>query len=587
MFKRQIKNADSGELKVFFDNPTCARQRQYEAVRAIIVDRLDLETAAGKFGYKVNTLYSLVKEAKSGRLDLFPKIPRKERSRKITTDANRELVRMRNVRMSAKEICKALDESGISTSVRSVERALSELGFPKLRRRTNKELGVTRRNTIIPDIAQDIDFSILEPFSVDCPTAGVFFFIPYIIESGILDFLDSCGLPQSSMIGARQACLSMLLLKLIGGERLSHIKQYDREIGFGIFAGLNILPKPTYMNTYSCLCSEEMMMDLQQKTVGQLNKYCPDLYSSEIINLDFHSIPHFGDESEMEKVWCGARGKAMKGANTVFAQDGASNAIMYTRADILRNEEAEEVIRFVNYWREISGGLEETLVFDCKFTTYGVLGKLSDDGVKFITLRKRNAALIRKTAEISKDQWQRLYLPIPKRKRKHVSVFEEIVKLKGANNPFRQIIIKNHGRANPTYVITNDYERSLKDILVIYAKRWHVEQKLAEMVSFFNLNALSSPLMVRIHFDILWTFVADALYHIMAADLRRFEDSLAPTLFKKFIDMPGKVVYDGKTFKIKIRKRAHTPVLLGVSKLQRPFSVPWLDGRTVEVVWTP
>jgi len=31
-------------------------------------------------------------------------------------------------------------------------------------------------------------------------------------------------------------------------------------------------------------------------------------------NLDFHSIPHFGNKSEMEKVWCGSRGKAMKRA---------------------------------------------------------------------------------------------------------------------------------------------------------------------------------------------------------------------------------------------------------------------------------
>ncbi len=45
------------------------------------------------------------------------------------------------------------------------------------------------------------------------------------------------------------------------------------------------------------------------------------------------------DESEMEHVWCGAKGKTMKGANTVFASDAKSNAVIYTRADILRNGE--------------------------------------------------------------------------------------------------------------------------------------------------------------------------------------------------------------------------------------------------------
>ena len=85
---------------------------------------------------------------------------------------------------------------------------------------------------------------------------------------------------------------------------------------------------------------------------------------------------------------------------------------------------------------------------------------------------------------------------------------------------------------------------SIKDILEVYAKRWRIENKLAELVAFFNLNALSSPIMIRIHFDILWTLIADTLYHRFAHDLRRFETNVAPTIFRKFIDMPGRVIYD-------------------------------------------
>ena len=40
----------------------------------------------------------------------------------------------------------------------------------------------------------------------------------------------------------------------------------------------------------------------------------------------------------MEKVWCGARSKAIKGANTLFAQDSKGNTIVYTCADILRKK---------------------------------------------------------------------------------------------------------------------------------------------------------------------------------------------------------------------------------------------------------
>ena len=87
-------------------------------------------------------------------------------------------------------------------------------------------------------------------------------------------------------------------------------------------------------------------------------------------------------------------------------------------------------------------------------------------------------------------------------------------------------------------------------------------------------------------FGVLWTMIADTLYHVFAQDLRRFEGTLAPQLFRKFIDMPGRIIYDGDKFVLKIRKRAHTPILKEVGKLKNPISVPWLDGKFVEIAWT-
>ena len=393
-------------------------------------------------------------------------------------------------------------------------------------------------------------------------------------------------MPESSDIGAIQANLSILLFKLLGRERLSHIDSYNREPGLGSFAGLNVLPKSTYLSTYSCRCSENQVMDLQNKIVTVFKQQYLNFYSSDYINLDFHSIPHNGTESEMEKVWCGAKGKTMKGANTVFAQDSQSNAIIYTRADILRKEEANEVKKFVTYWRDINGKVDETLVFDCKFKNYDVLNELVNDKIKFITLRKRYAKLLEETEALPKGVWNIVKLVIPKRKYNKVSVYEKAVILKKGMKSLRQIIIKDHGRNLPTFVVTNNNNLSHKDILEVYAKRWRIEKKIGEMVSFFNLNALSSPFMIRIHFDILWTVIADTLYRRFTQDLRRFENHESPKIFRKFIDMGGKVIYDGNRFMIKIRKRSCTPILKGVKKLQRPIEVPWLDNKTIEIVWT-
>jgi len=340
------------------------------------------------------------------------------------------------------------------------------------------------------------------------------------------------------------------------------------------------------MSTYSCRTSETLLQSFQKEIMVLFQKIYPDFYQSKLINLDFHSIPHFGDESQMEKVWCGSRGKAMKGANTLFAQDGQSNVIIYTRADILHKNETEEILHFVSYWKTIRKKVNETLVFDCKLTTYQVLDQLAEEKIKFITLRKRNQRLIAATKKIPEKEWEKIHLPIPKRKHKFCRVHVSEITLPKCKLPVKQIIVTDHGRAEPTYIITNNFDFELKEVLIVYAKRWHIEQKFAELVSFFNLNALSSPLMIRIHFDILWAVVADTLYHRLAKDLPRFENQRADSIFRHFINMPGQVAYDGKEFVIKIRKRAYTPILLGVENLQKNTKIPWLNNLPLRIEWT-
>jgi transposase len=587
MFNRQKDNLNKVDLDAFFDHPSSARQRQYEAVRAYVKDRMSAEEVALKFGYVAATIYAQVRDARSGKTTLFPEVKLGPKKRRTPEDILEVTLALRKEGLSSPDIYQRLSSEGIKLSTRTIERIIKEAGFEKLKRRTDKQRGFTKKNKIIADRAEPLNFQGLNSFSVDCPVAGVFFFLPYIIESGILDIVRECSLPKSSVIGAEQAALSMLLLKLIGSERLSHIQTYDHEPGLGIFAGLNVLPKSTYMSTYSCRTSEEMLMEFQERLLRRFRKIYPKMYGNGFINLDFHSIPHFGDLSQMEKIWCGSRGKAMKGANTIFAQDSVSNVILYTRADILRKEESEEIKRFVAYWKKQNGDPRETLVFDCHFTRYQVLGELTEDNIRFITLRKRNKKLTKATEQILKEEWKKVTLPIPKRKYQKVSAYESEVLLKGCKHPFRQIIIKDHGRIKPTFIITNNREISLEECLKVYAKRWHIENKLSELVSFFNLNALSSPLMIRIHFDILWTMIADTIYRRFASDLRRFEHHLAPSIFKRFISMPGRVIYKDGMFEIKIRKRSHTPILMGVKKLAQPFVVPWLNNCLLKITWTP
>lgn len=577
------------KLQKFFTKNLTPRQRQYEALRMLAFGDKSYEEIATYFGYTAQSLRNFESLALRGKIDFFPAIKKGPKNPRISPKIIKQIISLRKKNHSIFDIHQILGiKEDTSVSPSTIQRILTNAGFGKLLRRTNIERGVNQKNVLISDRAKNLDFRKLESFKIDCPIAGVFFFIPYIIESGVIDMVKECALPESNDIGSAQAALSMLFFKLIGGERLSHIQSYDQEPALGFFAGLNVLPKSTYMTTYSCRTSDVILQELQQKVVSTFRKKYPTFYQSQFINLDFHSIPHYGDESQMEKVWCGARGKTLKGANTLLAQDGTNNVILYTKADILRKNETQEIKKFVKYWKTIAGKLEETLVFDCKLTTYGVLGELDSEEPKitFITLRKRNQNLLKETFQIPESDWQKVRLPIPKRKHQKFLVHENEVHLKDCLKPFRQIIIKDHGRQKPTFVITNNKDLKLIDVLEVYAKRWHIENKISELVAFFNINALSSPIMIRIHFDLFWTVIADTLYHRLAQDLPRFEKCHAKTIFKKFINFPGQMEFDGEKFVIKIRKRAHTPILLGVDKLTKPFEIPWLNNLPLEIQWT-
>ncbi|MCP3886414.1 MAG: transposase, partial [Propionibacteriaceae bacterium] len=180
------------------------------------------------------------------------------------------------------------------------------------------------------------------------------------------------------------------------------------------------------------------------------------LYEGSIVNLDFHTVPHFGEKSVLERHWAGARGKVMKGALTLFAQDAQTKLLLYTRADIQRAESDEQILAFMDFWTKVWRGVKPTLVFDSRFTTYANLSKLNEAGIKFITLRRRGSRLVASVQSIK--PWKRIHIPHGKRKYPNPLVHDSTVVLRGYDGELRQVIMKNNGREAPTFLISNDTE---------------------------------------------------------------------------------------------------------------------------------
>ena len=556
----------------FFTHPQYEWQRRYEALRALYVERLPHKIVADRFGYSPGYIRLLRHQFAHGKIDLTEPLPAdKTQRRRVSAETRRKIIQWRNQQLSSGQITELLSEDGIELSVRTVERVIAEEGFAKLPRRTRLKTGITVKGAEIPERSQIVSLSDLDGQRLNSDNAGVFLFAPLLSQLDIASIVKSADLPGSKVIPAVNYLLSFIALKLIGTERYAHVGDHSFDQALGLFAGLNVLPKCTAMSTYSYSLSDMQIQRLQKAFIDNASNL--GLYDGHFVNLDFHTVPHFGDESVLEKHWAGARGKRMKGALTLFAQDSQSKLILYTDADIRRSESDDQVIRFLTFWKTIRRGVRPTLVFDSKFTSYAKLSELNaEHNVKFITLRRRGATMVDDIKAI--DDWKTIHIPHDKRKYPNPQVHESFTGLRHYSGQVRQVIVRGNGREKPAFLITNDFDMPLELLVGNYARRWRVENGIAEAVKFFHLNALSSPIVTKVHFDIALTMVADTLYTMLARKLRGFEDCDAPKLYRHFVRGKGTISVDGATVNVIYPKRAHNPILRQVPWHNLPKHMP-------------
>jgi transposase len=564
----------------FFLHPVHEWQRRYEALRASFVDRFPAKVVAERFGYSATYMNLLRHLFAHEKIDFSEPLPEgKTRRHRIDATTRVKICNWREHRLSAGEITELLSEEGVEVSVRTIERVLAEEGYSRLPRRTRLKLGMTVKGAQVPAVAQRIPLGDVSQRPFDSEAAGVFLFAPFIEKLNLVKVVEEAGLPGTKTIPALSYFLSFLALKLLGTERYAHISEHAFDPGPGLFAELNVLPKCTAISTYSYGLDGVHLLRLQESFVKQAAKL--KLYEGNIINLDFHTIPHFGEESVLEEHWAGSRNKTMKGALTLFAQDAASKLILYTASDIKRKEADDQVMSFLSFWKKVQRGIKPTFVFDSKFTTYPKLSALNQQGIRFITLRRRGKNMLDGIEAL--ESWKRIHIPHAKRKYPNPLVNESFITLPDYEGDLRQVIVRGNGHEKPAFLISNDFDTPSELLVGNYARRWRVENVISEVVTFFNLNALSSPILVKVHFDVIMTMIADTLYSMLAQKLRGFESCDAAKIYRLFVKGKGKVTLKGNKITVIFPRKAHNPILRSVPWHRLPQTLSWLDGVPLDL----
>jgi hypothetical protein len=570
-------NRKANELTNSFLEPTNSTHRQYEALRAFFVEGLPSAEAARRFGYTPGSFRVMCSEFRKNPSRNFFLPPTKGPQASPKADPVREkVVELRKQNFSIYDISRTLEHEGKPLSPVAISLILKEEGFARLPRRRDEERPVG----IHPEKAPVADFRQLDltPRKFRTRFGGLFLFLPYLARLPLDQLLADAGFPSSKMISAGHAIRSLLALKLFGTARYSHVMSDVLDEGLALFAGLNCTPKRAFLTEYSCRIDPACYPKMLRLWFDAMNEL--GLERGKSFDLDFHTIPFHGEDALIEKHYVSKRSRRQKGILAFLVQDADRRVFCYANAELRKNEQADEIIRFVEFWKERTGALPSELIFDSKLTTYANLNRLNGMGIDFITLRRRSKKLLEEIRNEPLSAWRRIELESVSRAYRTPRILDRKIVLTGYEGSIRQITVTDLGHEEPTLLITNQLNASPRKLIGRYAKRMLIENGIQDGVDFFHMDALSSVVAMKVNCDLLLTVMASSLYRLLAAQVAKgYETAKSKHLFQDFINATGHVTIAEKTISVRLQKRAHNPYLIAAGFNQAETAIPWLGNK--------
>jgi hypothetical protein len=567
----------------FFLAPENPLHRQYEAFRAYFVDGRPSLEVARRFGYSPGSFRVLCHQFRHDpdkQRRFFPAVQHGPRYAPARDPVRELVVAMRKRNLSVYDIQRELAQAGHTISINALAVLLREEGFARLPRRLDEERPSATRPTV--QATADVRALSLEPRSFRTRLGGLFFFVPLLKDIRLTDVLRQADLPGSQMIPAEQAVRSLLALKLVGSERKSHVMDLVCDQGIALFAGLNVVPKRSYLASYSSRVDHRAVVRFMAAWFDEVRR--AGLPRGDSIDLDFHCVPANTHQEPLEKHYISRRSRAQHGVLVFLARDATARVLCYAHAGIPKDQKAAEVVRFADFWQERSGSHPGELVFDSQLTTYEHLHQLNQRGIRFLTLRRRTRSMLGRIWSLPASAWRRITLSSLTRTYRTPRVLDERVGLPGYTGLLRQITVIDLGHEEPTILLTNNFRSGCATLVTRYAQRMLIENGISEAIQFFHLDALSSLVGMKVDFDLQITLMASGLYRLLATRIGGgYQHTTAKKIFRNLLDVSATVEIGEHEVIVTVDKRAHNPYLVGSRLADEPTPMAWFGDKRLVI----
>jgi hypothetical protein len=447
--------ARSSALADLFRQPALTAHLHYEICKAYFHDQDTAEQIASRFSLRADSVRSIVDDfARAPDLARFfltkkpgPAVaPKRDTCRQQVLDLRRQGLTIAQINE------RLVDEHPISES--SIYRILHQEGLAGggVRASTRPTRQTAKDGSDIPAVADARDCFLTAGRGFPTKAAGLFLFVPLLLQLDFAGAVTAAGWPGSEMIGPVQAILALLAGKLLGQRRISHISDLCNDEGAGLFAGLNVLPKTTFATDYSYRTQRPM----SDRFVKALLAKAPLAEAPSSFNLDFHTVAYRGNEADLEKHWLAKANRAGSSIMVFVAQHRHSRVMCYATANVLRDDMDAMAVRFTDYWKEQTGAYPQELLFDSRVTTYEHLAELEKRQVGFITIRRRGCAMLRRVKQLADSEWSSCQVSQAKGAKREIHYVDEEAEPAGYGGKLRQLIVKGLGREEPTFFMTNN-----------------------------------------------------------------------------------------------------------------------------------
>jgi transposase len=577
----------------YFTEYGSSSKKKYDSLRDFYSQGHKAADVAEKYGYTLSAFYSLAKEfrnhLKTGEGDnfFFRKTTKGRKPMQKTNELNDLIISLRKQNYSSENIVSIANSKNFNISYGYVYQLLAKEGFSRLPRRSKE---FKSKQTICKIEAPIASTLKIKDESFSTSTVGLLCFLPIIRKYGIDTLISNSAYPGTRTINNMSSILSFLAVKLVGAKRYSNDDLWCMDRGSGLFAGLNVLPKNAWFSSYSHRVTRDMNMSFL-KSLHLL--WLEHNLLSDTSNLDFTTIPYWGDGAHLENNWSGKRNKALSSMLAVLAQDPDSGIIDYGDTNVMHKNESNVVLEYLDFYRQDGQkGNLKYLVFDSRFTNYQNLAKLDQEGVKFLTIRRRGKNIVESIRALDKSKWKTIRVESSAMKKRTLKVYDDKIILRGycdengIPKEIRQVAITGNGKVKPALIITNDFDINTEIVVRKYARRWLVEKEISEQIEFFHLNRLSSSMVIKVDFDLSMTILAHNIYRLFAMELERYSAMSDEKIYQKFIDNSGNIKIKDNSMTVEMKKKRELPLLLETMTRYKESKYKWLNNMTMDFIGT-